>query len=512
MVIDLFPQHCCLRALRHDRWLPSALLQLFFLLVLASNCVTGSCTQVDSNSAKEATAGTVVASAAAATATTAAIEWAMLPPKRSAKACQSLGLLQAATVSYQVLDNTEEEREEEEAKEEKIVEEMEEESSLQAGQQTLKLNHTASNHSDNNASNGLQPVSQSQVSSRGSAFGANRTTLVVPFSAKGSWCNMWTGFQQLSVSLRCRVMALRHIAAPSRRSLAFWALLLVGVLMCVCLLGNLIPAGIVDIVRGTHRSLRAPSGFSGQPQKSRQNIASQHHVPANPQAAPLLPARTPMGQRSPLSLPASSRQPSTVRLSLPAAAETTLSSLPSIGQACLCPELVIPPGYESFLRVPVSRHMKSLYVTDMGDNFVLRVELQVDKAEFMTTDGVLAQCVAVHGSADEFKLLHSNGETFAKLVQSNVELMNCLSHEELMMIWTIRTPAGDEWFFFAACDGSTMEVRDNVGNVQTVAQREKEAETTDQPGDDGNAYLLQIAPLMDVSIALCGLLAVNHLI
>jgi hypothetical protein len=159
--------------------------------------------------------------------------------------------------------------------------------------------------------------------------------------------------------------------------------------------------------------------------------------------------------------------------------------------------------------------MNSFHVIDVEDNNVMRVHVLHEQRRILLLgmDGFcLAQCVAtpVDGSIDEFHLLRADGKYFAKLVQGGLEEpMNCPSHEEPSPTWTIRTHAGVEWFLFDPCDSYALKLKDNQDRILAVAQ---ESETWDQPGNADKTYDLRVAPLMDVSIAVCGLLVVNHLL
>lgn len=168
--------------------------------------------------------------------------------------------------------------------------------------------------------------------------------------------------------------------------------------------------------------------------------------------------------------------------------------------------------------------MNSVHVTDMQGHPVLHVEPQVGKSHrherrhfalIANDNAILAKIVAtpVYGSVDEFELLQSDGATFGKLFQTGFpeELRDCPRHEPLVT-WKVWTPAGTEWFFLRHVDSSAMEVRDNLGRILAMADQDKESEKRDQLGAADKAYWMQIAPLMDVTIALCGLLAVNHLL
>jgi len=488
---------------------------------------------VDSNGACASTAeAATAASGVAAAATTLAMD------------VKCLGLVQVAMISRRAHIIKEEEsidaeRTEEEAREEEIVGEMEEAVSLQAGQQsvrrrslfgtaTIKLNRTAGNHSDSSTSRGLQPGSQSPVSNRGSALNANRATAFGPFSSNGSWLNMWIGFRQLSTSLHTRVLAARQdIAAASMRAASwapFTALMFFTVLVCVWLGGKGIRSN-ASTVSGTIRPPgEAPPGSLRQPQTSRRTNAFSERANLNVGCQPLLTSpRLPTSMASPSEGPTSamliqSTDTLTHDLALfphrngPACFGSALS-LPPPPEArdLLCPVMVTPRNCESLLRIHIKFSTNCFHVLDAEGKLVVHVELRVGKTILHCDGFILAQFVAkpVHGGVDEIQLLRANGEYFAKLVQGGLGLTNCPSHEPLAT-WTIQTRVGVEWFVLRHC--YKIDIRDNLGIIVAVAQQIEETGTRDQPGDAEKAYLLRVSPLMDVSIALCAILAVNHLL
>jgi len=381
------------------------------------------------------------------------------------------------------------------------MEELDKDHFLQVGQQSvrrlplfgmdgLKLNRAASNHSDSNTSRGLQPVSQWRVSSRSFAFDANRTTLFWHHLSNRTWLHMRIGFKQLKISL--------HRSTRSG-DIASWALLavllIVAVLACVCVGGKDIRS-IASPVSGTCKPLgEASSGSLRQPHISRRSSTFRETNTARPPTAHVLPtARAP-----------------------PSVGPTSVLSLPASAEALdfLCPQLVVPQNSESAIHIPISNSMNSFQVVDVEGNPVLSIERQVGKTILLAQEFILAQCLAtpVHGRASEIQLLRNNGEHFAKLVQSGPEeLTNCPNHEDFLVTWTIQTHAGVAWFLLGHCDSSTIEVRDKLGSVVATAQQIQKTGTRNQPGDVDKAYLLRIASLMDVSIAIFGILAVNHLL
>lgn len=180
---------------------------------------------------------------------------------------------------------------------------------------------------------------------------------------------------------------------------------------------------------------------------------------------------------------------------------------------------MVPLDCKSCIRVPINKREVAFQVTDREGNSVLRVELQYGRTSIVhdwshvvliANDGLLlAQCLPVRGRRNEFQLLRGNGEYFGKLVQGGQEEMTkSPSHEEASC--TIRAGVGGEWFFLGDCDSDALEVRDNLDRIVAVA-RQDESRERHQFGNAEKAYLLEVKPQMDVSIALYGLLIINHL-
>lgn len=169
--------------------------------------------------------------------------------------------------------------------------------------------------------------------------------------------------------------------------------------------------------------------------------------------------------------------------------------------AYLCPDLVVPPSCECSLRVPAKAGAdNSLDVTDMNGYEVMRVMFRKqagqDKILLITGYGdVLAQCGPAPGSRGEFHLLRAHGEFFGKLVQGS-------ARDEA----TVRTASGAELMFRGS--GHTVNITDTWGRLLAMTEPETGG-ITSAPGKE--AYLLRVAPLMDVSIVICGLLIIQHL-
>jgi len=413
--------------------------------------------------------------------------------------------------------------------EEKTVEPMGEEGSLQVGRQSvprdslfgiaaLKLNHTASNHSDNK-SRGLQPVSQSQLSSRGSDFDANHTMAVVAVSSNGSWLNKYVGLRQMSVLLQSAVssngswlnkyVGLRQLSVllesrimlplspvsptvtPASEKNTSWllysAMFLIVVLVCVwCFGGDRIGSSSSSMSthsRGGWPPSEAHLGYARKARVSHGSFASQSFNPMTPRAAPGLSVAT---------------LPTSTSMLLPQSSMIEADSI-------LCTELVVPPNKECILQVPINPK-GSFHVTDTEGNNILFVELKVSMHERCRIKlsscegfGILGQCVAipVHGSVHNIQLLRASGECFAKLVQIGPHELASPGH---VATWTIRTRAGIEWFFRGQFDSYAVNVTDNFGRWVAMSQQH-EHETC----------LLSVSPLVDVSIVLLCLFAVKYL-
>merc|ERR1712008_285654 len=110
------------------------------------------------------------------------------------------------------------------------------------------------------------------------------------------------------------------------------------------------------------------------------------------------------------------------------------------------------------------------------------------------------------GVDGKFQLLHADGKHFATLAEDDLdeELRHSPCHEEPLTRWIVGTPAGVKWYFHGRCDNYAVEVCDHQGRMVALLQPSPETFTRDQLGDAVTAYLLRVAPLMDVSIALCG--------
>jgi len=208
-----------------------------------------------------------------------------------------------------------------------------------------------------------------------------------------------------------------------------------------------------------------------------------------------------------------------------------MSMLPQQGSfrgqtdAYLRPDLVVPPDHESTLRVHINP-MSSFHLADLEGNQLFRVELKVEKTNrqerrrvvLVANDGrVLAQCVATpcHGSVPEFELWRFDDKYFAKLLPVRREEMPThSSHHERPEAWTVRTITGAEWFFCGQfgrypVDVMDVEVMNSQGSILAWAQAE--APTGMKAQHSHKSYLLRVASTMDISIVLCSLLAINHL-
>jgi len=167
----------------------------------------------------------------------------------------------------------------------------------------------------------------------------------------------------------------------------------------------------------------------------------------------------------------------------------------------LCPGLVVPPRCECTLRLPVQAcEGHSFDVTDRNGHGVMRgiFRKSGDQQQIMLTTesgDILAQCKPAPGTPGEFQLLRAHGGYFGKLVQG--------SESDKHSVWTA---SGAEFTFSGSAH--TVNISDTSGRLLAMT----EPETGVRTSLSGNkAYLLHVAPLMDVSVVICGLLIINHL-
>merc|ERR1719410_2929180 len=167
----------------------------------------------------------------------------------------------------------------------------------------------------------------------------------------------------------------------------------------------------------------------------------------------------------------------------------------------------------------------SFHLPDQHGYPVILVELKAGEndlqeqrhIEILTPEGILlAKCEA---SGDEFQLFRSTGKYFATLAPDVAhEALEAQSHPSLFerprllegprAAWTVRTPSGSEWYVRGHFESYIMEVTDPQGRVLALSQPEKPTWKIDGHGDAVKVCLLRVAPLMDVSIVLCSLIAV----
>jgi len=170
--------------------------------------------------------------------------------------------------------------------------------------------------------------------------------------------------------------------------------------------------------------------------------------------------------------------------------------------ACLCPELVVPPNCECNLRVPVKAGggSSSINVVDMNGCEVMRIMFLKEGGQqqiLVTGYGdILAQCRPALGICGEFHLFRSHGQYFGKLVQGSDR------HE-----YCVQTASGAVLTFRGSAH--SVSITDTGGRLLAMT----EPEVGERASSCGNeAYILRVAPLMDVSIVTCGMMIINHLI
>jgi len=212
------------------------------------------------------------------------------------------------------------------------------------------------------------------------------------------------------------------------------------------------------------------------------------------------------GKNFPLgSRPNSQRFPAVPESNPPVAAA---ASAPMIVQSSkvdimdfLCPDFVVPASCECNLRVPAKAVKGSSFdVTELDGQKVMQINFQKQGGQQLIvltskSGDVLAQCGPAPDTPGEFHLLRAHGEYFGKLVQGN-------SRDE----YSVRTPSGAELTFRGAA--FNVDIVDTWGRLLATTEPEIGSGTS-SPGNE--ACVLRVAPLTDVSLVICGLLIVNHL-
>lgn len=168
--------------------------------------------------------------------------------------------------------------------------------------------------------------------------------------------------------------------------------------------------------------------------------------------------------------------------------------------ALLCAEFVVPPSCECNLRVTAKvSGGNSIDVTDANGYEVMRIIFlkQGGQQQILLTGhgDMLAQCRPALGTCGEFHVLRAHGEYFGKLVEGS-------ARDEYL----IQTASSVELTFRGSAH--TMNITDTGGRLLAMTEPEI-GDTTSSSGNE--AYLLRVAPLMDMSIVMCGLLIINHL-
>jgi len=204
-----------------------------------------------------------------------------------------------------------------------------------------------------------------------------------------------------------------------------------------------------------------------------------------------------------------------------------------------CRDLVVPPTCECILKVPIQPVSQGPFnVTDLNDNMVLRIEPRSAQGRNSTTcasasagsreapaphrlvlltsfGNVLAQCGPATGRsaspartecpratsparpAPEFQLLKGSGELFAKLTRTDL-------HEQQ---YTLIDKTGKRLFFWGEIDNYVINVSGESRKLVARTEIVPESVVDGKPG----CYKVQVAPLMDVGLVLCGLLCIDRL-
>jgi len=193
-----------------------------------------------------------------------------------------------------------------------------------------------------------------------------------------------------------------------------------------------------------------------------------------------------------------------------------------------CPDLVVPPGCECILKVPTASLSRgSFTVTDVNDKTVLHVEprslnvrpsivpggrdaeqRQQHRLMLTTEYGtIMAQCGPSLTQAGECVLLRAAGDHFAKIA--------CTEEKA----YTLMTRTGLKFFFWGTFEDYSMNVIDSSGKLiaktGSISELPASCETiglaASQSSHGAPIYRLQVAPLSDVGLVLCGLLCIQHI-
>lgn len=226
-----------------------------------------------------------------------------------------------------------------------------------------------------------------------------------------------------------------------------------------------------------------------------------------PQTKPL---RSPAPSQEPLGVEDAGRRSGVVeaRLRTTDSAMRPNSSNPkaagAVAVAQFCPELMVPPNCECTLVIPVGPEME-FNITDVSGSVVLRVSTNMlsggggpGSLTLTTADSRTVALVRPAGSTTpvtEFHLLRTSGELFGRLT--------CLEEGRYQLTTHGGSPPMNFWGSFV--DHAVNVTDEGRGLLATTELSHVEFDPA------GEYYRLRVAPLTDVGLILCSLLAVDRL-
>mmetsp|Transcript_86998 Transcript_86998/g.172699 ORF Transcript_86998/g.172699 Transcript_86998/m.172699 type:complete len:620 (-) Transcript_86998:99-1958(-) len=378
----------------------------------------------------------------------------------------------------------------------------------------FKLNRAAGIDSDDKTGISLQPASQRQFSSSGLDFDANRATASAPFASNGTWHNALTTLHQLVASLHSGLALARQNDAAASRWVLATALLAVAMVVCVCFGGHKFCLGAngSGTAAWSQADIRARAARMARARESMVRPGSMRHLSDGTRrgsiSSPSPSARICAGptdgwltQESLLGLMAVPPPPQQ-------------SSYEDV--SCLCVSLVVPPQCESLLYVPM-KPKKSFHAVDKHGNRLIGVELitgvQRGVELVAPTGSPIAVCkraaVCEHAPepvCGELFLMDGNGEYFATIVPGGADGKQSFAGPRVA--WIVRASCGSEWLFRGDFDSFTVQVTDRQNRMLAITQP---TDPVEEHSHIDKMYMLRVAGMMDISIVLCTILAVQHL-
>jgi len=192
-----------------------------------------------------------------------------------------------------------------------------------------------------------------------------------------------------------------------------------------------------------------------------------------------------------------------------------------------CPDLVVPPGCEVILKVPITTLSQGPFdVTDINDSAVLHVEPRALNLRPSIVPGgrgaeprqqyrlvltreygtIMAQCGPSLTEARECVLLRAAGDHFAKITGTEEKS------------YTLTTCTGSKLFFWGSFEDHAINVIDSAGKLVAKTGAELPASSdaisvaASKHSQGAPIYRLRVAPLADVGLVLCGLLCIQHIL